>query len=315
MRIARSLGEVDRDPQSVVTVGTFDGVHLAHQEIVREVVNRAKMKEGRSVVITFEPHPKEVVGSAKGPVKLLTTIRERLALFEGLHVDLVFIVGFTYEFSRLTPSQFYQSYVVDTIGASEVVVGYDHMFGRDRQAGIEELVRMGQKFNFSVSAVHPYTIDGVTVSSTQIRNALAAGDVASAQKFLGYSYSIQGLVVHGDGRGKTIGFPTANITPDSHKKLMPARGVYLVGVGVGQQHRFGMMNIGVRPTVTQGIEETAEVHIFDFAREIYGEHVVITFLKKIRDERKFSSVQELVDQIGRDRDESLQYLAENSKRT
>jgi len=175
MILARALGEITKDTGSVVTVGTFDGVHLAHQEIIREAVNRARMNEGRSVVVTFEPHPKEVVG--KGPIHLLAMPEERIELIRKMNVDVLLIINFTFEFSRLSAREFYHRYVVEGVGVSEVVVGYDHMFGRDRSGGIEELVKMGQEFNFSVSAVHPYRVDGEIVSSTRVRNAIAAGDV------------------------------------------------------------------------------------------------------------------------------------------
>ena len=313
MKIARSLSQLTRDTNSVVTVGTFDGIHLAHREIIREVVNRSKMKEGRSVIVTFDPHPKEVVSSSRGGVALLSTIDERVDLLSRLNVDLLFIIQFTFAFSRLSPRDFYQTYVVNGIGVGEVVVGYDHMFGRDREAGIQELVRMGQEFDFSVFAVHPYTVDGEAVGSSAIRSALAAGDIERAKKFLGYAYGLQGTVVAGDGRGKTIGYPTANIRPDSDKKVIPGRGVYLVGVQVGSVQRYGMMNIGVRPTVTDAVEQTIEVHMFDFARDVYGEKVAISFLKKLREEQKFASIKELIHQLGRDKEQSLRYLAEYVK--
>jgi len=310
MRIVRSLNEIQKDPATIVSVGTFDGVHLAHQEIVREVVNRARMKEGRSVIVTFEPHPKEVVGSPNGPVRLLTTLDDRIALLEHLNVGILFIINFTYEFSRLTPRAFYENYVVKGIGASEVVVGYDHMFGRDRKAGIAELITMGKEFNFSVFAVHPYTVDGEIVSSTTVRKELSAGNIERANMFLGYQYSLQGSVVPGDRRGKSIGYPTANISPLSVKKLVPGRGVYLVAIDVGGRQLFGMMNIGVRPTVTAAGEETIEVHIFDLHGDIYGEHVTVSFLKRLRDEKQFASVRELVMQLARDKEESLKYVSE-----
>jgi riboflavin kinase/FMN adenylyltransferase len=199
--------------------------------------------------------------------------------------------------------------VVNGVGVSEVVVGYDHTFGRDREAGIEELVKMGQEFNFSVSAVHPFRVEGEVVSSTEIRNALMAGDLPRAERFLGYRYGMSGRVVPGDGRGRTIGYPTANIKPLSQKKIVPARGVYVVGVECKGRVFYGMMNIGVRPTVTEGTVQIMEAHLFDMHENIYGETVRVTFLRRLRDERKFSSVQELVAQLGRDKAESLQFAA------
>lgn len=314
MIVARSLAEITRDPSSVVTVGTFDGVHRAHQEIIREVVNRARMQEGRSVVITFEPHPKEVVGSGDQPVMLLTTLQERVDLIRRMNVDLLFIINFTREFSRIGAEEFYRKYVAERIGVSEVVVGYDHMFGRDRAAGIEELVRMGQELNFSVSAVHQFRLEGEVVSSTLIRNAIAAGDVERAAKFLGYAYTMQGIVVHGDGRGKTMRYPTANIAPRAERKMVPGRGVYLVSLVLRDTRRYGMMNIGVRPTVAPGGSLSIEVHIFGLSEDLYDEAVEVTFLRKLRDEQKFASLEELTRQLDKDKETSLRYIEEYDKR-
>ena len=315
MKIVRSIEQIDHELNSVVTVGTFDGVHLAHQEIVREVVNRARMKEGRSVVVTFDPHPKEVVGKKEDPVQLLSTLDERCELLSKLNIDLLYIINFTYAFSRLSSREFYEGEIVRGVGASEVVVGYDHMFGRDREAGIEKLVRMGQEFNFSVFAVHPYKVDGKTISSSLIRRALTAGDVESAQRFLGYPYTLSGTTIHGDGRGKTIGYPTANIKPSSGKKVVPGNGVYFVGVLWSGTQYFGMMNIGTRPTITETGERTIEVNIFDLEADLYGETLTVTFLRRLRDELKFSSITELVEQIDRDKENCMKYMAEHARKS
>jgi riboflavin kinase / FMN adenylyltransferase len=289
-------------------------VHLGHREIVREVVSRARKRNGRSVVITFDPHPKEVVTSSRGPVRLLSTLEERIELLGAMEVDLLFVVRFTFAFSRLTSKEFYQQYAVDGVGVSEVVVGYDHMFGRDRQAGIEELVRMGQLFAFSVYAVPPYSVDGQVVSSTRIRKALTEGEIDHANRLLGSPYALSGVVVPGDGRGKTIGYPTANIQPSSDRKVIPGRGVYLVDVRLRDRTYHGMLNIGLRPTMTDGKEETMEVHIFEFSDDIYGETITIAFLGKLREEQKFTSAQQLIEQLHRDKQESLRQIAERRAR-
>jgi riboflavin kinase/FMN adenylyltransferase len=293
----------------VVTVGTFDGVHLAHREIIRDVVNRANMKEGRSVVVTFDPHPRDVVAKSKTPVPLLTTVEERIEQIGGMNVDVLLMLEFTFAFSRLSSREFYRDYIVQGTGVDEVVVGYDHMFGRDREAGIEELVQMGKEFGFSVFAVHPVTVRGETVSSTRIREALMAGDVAGAAQFLGRPYALAGKVAKGDGRGKTIGFPTANLVPVSPQKVVPARGVYAVAAEVKGEHRYGMTNIGTRPTVSSGQSTMIEVHLFDYDRDIYGETVNIAFLRRLRDEKKFGSLEELTAQLHRDRDEARRTAA------
>jgi riboflavin kinase/FMN adenylyltransferase len=307
--IIRRLDDLRHDPNSVVTVGTFDGVHLAHREIIREVLDRSRVREGRSVVVTFDPHPKEVVSSPKGNVELLSTIEERLRCFEDLGVDTVVVIGFTYAFSRLTAREFTTRYVVDAIGVVEIVVGYDHMFGRDREAGAEELLRIGKESGFSVFAMDPFVVDGVAVSSTVIRKALAAGDVEQANRLLGSGYELEGTVIAGDGRGRTFGFPTANIAVTSPRKVIPGNGVYLVAVSIEGVAFHGMMNIGVRPTVTDGTTRTLEVHVFDLHGDVYGRRIRVTFVTKLRDERTFASVQELLDQLRRDREQSLGYLA------
>jgi len=310
MKVARSLDEVVYEKNSVVTVGTFDGVHLAHREIIREVTNRSRMREGRSVVLTFDPHPKEVVPSTKGgDVRLLSTVEERISHLQSLRVDLLFVIPFTSEFSRLSPRDFYRHYIVHGTGVSEAVVGYDHMFGRGRAAGIDDLMHIGQEFDFSVFAVHPFAVDGEAVSSTRIRRALAAGDLDHARRLLGYPYGLTGKVVQGDRRGMTIGFPTANITPNSLRKMIPARGVYVVGVDLRGKSMYGMMNIGVRPTVSAGLSETMEVHIFGVTGDLYGETLQVQFLQRLRDEKRFGSVQELIEQLRRDREDSMRYLS------
>lgn len=310
MILARTIGELTREKNSVVTVGTFDGVHRAHQEIVREVVHRAKMKEGRSVVVTFDPHPKEVVGEFAEPIQLLTTIDERAELLDALQVDVLFVIEFTKEFSRQTAREFFERYLINGTGVSEVVVGYDHKFGTKRQASTEALVRMGEEFDFSVFSFHPYTVNGEVVSSTVVRRALMKGDVERANAFLGRAYSMRGTVVPGDGRGRTIGYPTANVEPEWSKKLIPANGVYLVGVQVNEREYFGMMNIGVRPTVTDGTRHVMEVYMFDFSGDLYGKRLRVSFLRKLRDELKFASLQELITQLGKDETISRQYISE-----
>ena len=309
MKVARALAEIPRNQNSVVTVGTFDGVHLAHQEIIRDVVSRAKGKGGRSVVVTFDPHPREVVSPSGTPVPQLTTLEERIEQIGALDTDVLLVVEFTYAFSRNSSREFYRDYIVQGTGVDEVVVGYDHMFGRDREAGIQELVQMGKEFGFSVFAVHPVSVGGETVSSSRIREALASGDVARAAQFLGRPYALAGTVVRGDGRGKTIGFPTANLAPVSPRKIVPARGVYAVAAEVKGEHRFGMTNIGVRPTVTAGGTMMIEVHLFDYSRDMYGETVNVAFLRRLRDEKKFGSLEELTAQLQRDRDEARRTAA------
>jgi riboflavin kinase/FMN adenylyltransferase len=300
MRIVRSVVPGLFDPKSVVTVGTFDGVHRAHRQIIERIVARARGGSGRSVVVTFDPHPKEVVRSAQGPVGLLTTLDERCERLAELGVDLAVVLPFTKEFSRLTAGEFYTTYLIRGVGLSEVVVGHDHMFGRDRQAGQDELQALGNEYGFTVSVIPPLAVQGEIISSTRIRRAIAAGSVAKANAMLGYPYRLSGVVVPGDGRGRKMGYPTANLDVRGARKVVPARGVYAVDVEVGAVRKGGMANIGVLPTLTDGTRETVEVHIFDTAGDLYGSTVRMGFIERLRDERAFAGVEELVAQLGDD---------------
>jgi len=310
--LARVPGDVARVENSVVTVGTFDGVHIAHRAIIADVVSRARAKDGRSVVITFDPHPKQVVAQPSAKVELLTTVDERIEQFRILGIDLAVVIAFTKEFSRLTPREFYENTIVRQIGCSEVIVGYDHMFGRNREAGIDELKRMGEGLGFAVQTLEPYLYEGAPVSSTRIRTALDSGNVMMAAALLGRPYALTGKVVRGDGRGRQMGFPTANLDPGPVPKVIPARGVYIVEVVAGGQEYFGIMNVGIRPTVDSGLRETREVHILEFDRDCYDEQLTVRFLERLREEKKFSSVQDLTAQIQRDREAARIYLAQRN---
>ena len=306
MIIVRSLPEIKHQINSVVTMGTFDGVHLGHRTVIREVIARADARGGRSVVVTFDPHPREIVG--RGSVKLLASVEERLELLEQLGIHETLVLKFTYEFSRQTSQEFYERYVVKGIGVKEVIVGYDHMFGRDREAGVRELQQMGNVFGFSAVAVQPVAMNGEVVNSSKIREFLLRGDVERAAQFLSCPYSLEGAVVHGDGRGALLGFPTANIKPKFENKLIPAEGVYVIRVGIDNQQLYGMLNIGVRPTFHTELEKILEVHIFDFSETIYGKSLRIHFLKRLRSEKKFSSKEELIMQLESDRNECMKLL-------
>ncbi|MBI3765876.1 MAG: bifunctional riboflavin kinase/FAD synthetase [Ignavibacteriales bacterium] len=306
MIVVRSVQELTHDKNSVLTVGTFDGVHLGHRSIIKELVTRARSHHGRSVIVTFEPHPREVVG--RGPIKLLTPLEERLDLIGQLAVDITVVLEFTYEFSRQTSQEFYERYAVRGVGVSEVIVGHDHMFGIDREGGIQELQALGKTFDFSVAVVEPVSIDGEAVSSSKIREMLLQGDVERAEIFLGRPYSITGNVVQGDRRGTQIGFPTANLDPVHSFQLIPAEGVYCVSVLVGENQYYGMMNIGTRPTFHTELKRTIEVNIFDFNKIIYGSLLRVQFLKRLRPEKKFLSQDELITQLRQDRAQCMNYI-------
>jgi riboflavin kinase/FMN adenylyltransferase len=307
MDIVFQLSEIEYNKNTVVSVGTFDGVHLAHQQLLKEVVSRAQARKGRSVVLTFDPHPKEVLTGK--PMPLLTTIEERQQICEQLGIDVFYRIGFTYEFSRLTSREFYLRYVVQGFGVSEVVEGYDHHFGRDREGSVEELLKLGREFEFSVAALKPVYVDEEIVSSSQIRQHLLQGKVDRALRLLGRPYAVSGTVVRGDARGRELGYPTANLQL-THHKLVPEDGIYFAQVDVGSESRHGMVSIGVRPTFFDQGQRTVEVHLLDFDGDLYGKTLNVQFLRRLREERKFESAQQLIDQMHLDEQHSRALMAE-----
>lgn len=308
MIIARSISDVPYSKKSVVTVGTFDGVHLGHQKIILELCSRAKSRNARSVLITFDPHPREVVG--RGPVKLLTTLKERIENLNTTEIDILLILHFTFEFSRQSSREFYEGQVGNGIGVEEVVIGYDHMFGRDREAGADELRRIGEELGFTVHLEPPFQVGGEAVGSSRIREYLLRGDVEKAARMLGRPYTLQGVVAKGVGRGAALGFPTANLGSIDKVKLIPAEGVYCVEVEVRDQKLVGMLNIGYRPTFKDDRGLTVEVHILDFDADLYGEEVRTSFLRRLRGEKKFKSPEELAAQLRRDEQECRALIRE-----
>lgn len=303
MKSVNLLSEIRYDRNSVVTVGSFDGMHLAHQEIIREVVQRAGRRNGRSVLVTFEPHPREVVGNEKG-VPILTTLAEKQEVARDWGIDLFFTIDFDYGFSRLTAREFYLKYLVNGIGVSEIVEGYDHHFGRDREGSIQEMLALGKEFGYSSVAVKQFSVNDRAVNSTAIRDFLVSGDVENARVLLGRPYTLDGIVVKGDKRGRTLGFPTANIQPLSPKKLIPKNGIYFVGVRINGQWRSGIASIGVRPTFGSDGDRILEVYILDFHEEIYGAELRIAYHKRLRDEIKFDNANQLIQQMKIDKEES-----------
>jgi riboflavin kinase/FMN adenylyltransferase len=306
MKVVRNRDEIPYEKNTILTLGSFDGVHRAHRELLAEVVRMAREQNGRSLVVTFDPHPKEVLTGM--PASLLTTLEEKEAICRDLGIDLFYVIPFTYEFSRQSSREFFVSYFIERIGVSVVVEGYDHHFGRDREGSIEELLRLGKEFEFSVVAMKPVYVGEEIVSSSKIRQHLVAGEVEKATRLLGRPYSLSGVVVQGDGRGRTLGYPTANIRPSSDRKLIPANGIYFVQVKLDGAAYFGMLSIGVRPTFTSRGQRTVEVNILDFQEDIYGKPIEVVFLKRLRDELKFESAEELIEQMDRDKEESLKLI-------
>ena len=299
MNIFDENSNIEKSKNTVVTIGTFDGVHRGHRKILDELIRISKEENSRNFVITFEPHPRTVV-SQNFDIRLLTTLEEKKEIFRLYGIENLMIINFTKEFSKLTSEEFIRKFICNKIGARHVVIGYDHKFGRNRDGNESTLRNLGEKLGFDVTQVPPITENGVIISSTLIRNLLMDGKIEEANNYLGRNYSLSGKVVHGAGRGISLGFPTANLQPDSKQKLIPANGVYAVSVKLENKVYFGVMNIGFRPTFNQTPHAITEVHILDFNKNIYNENIEVKFVKRLRDEKKFGSKEQLVQQIEND---------------
>lgn len=304
------LNDIERIENSVVTVGTFDGVHHGHRALIETVVEKAKERDARSVVISFDPHPRDIINPGSAGIKQLTTISERREILEEIGIDVLLIIPFTRDFSLLSSEEFVEDIVYKKVGVSEFVIGYDHHFGKDRSGTIETVENLGRKLGFDAFVVSKREMGEVTISSTTIRRELSEnGDVEQAANLLGRLYRLNGIVIHGDKRGRKIGYPTANLKAEHPNKVIPKNGVYAVRVRVGEEWFGGMMNIGHRPTFDK-IELRLEVNIFNFDEDIYGQTIQIRFIERLRDEVKFSGVEELIDQLGSDKKVALQVLSE-----
>ena len=307
MKILRNLDQSYYDKHSIVTVGTFDGVHKGHRVVI-DKLHELKEKSGcRSVVLTFDPHPQLILKNRSTEIKLLSTTDEKLEIFQNLGVDVVYVLKFTKEFSSTSAEEFLKKYLVDGIGLEHLVLGFDHSFGKNREGNLETLKALTEKYDFDLYKVEEFKGES-RINSTSIRNLLKSGDLKKAREILGDDYSFEGTVVTGDRRGKTIGFPTANVKVSDEHKLIPRNGVYFVKVMVVEGEYFGMMNIGTRPTVSTGNEIFIEVNIFNFDKNIYGKKIKVVFKEYIRDEKKFNSLDELVNQLNKDKEECKKHL-------
>ena len=289
MKIYRNISEIVSIPKAVVTVGTFDGLHIGHQKVIGELVNTARSMGGQSVVLTFFPHPRKVL-QPDFNLKVIISRKEKTKLFEKLGVDNLVCIEFTKDFALTSSEEFVKKYLVDPIKPVKVIIGYDHHFGKDRKGNLEFLREMGAKYNFEVEKIEMQDIEKIAVSSSKIREVISRGDMKTATKFLGYNFSISGEVVKGNQLGRTIGFPTANVKPDEPDKIIPEYGVYAVLFEWKGKLYKGMSNIGIRPTLDVNVL-TIEAHIFDFDQDIYGEEVSIYFLEHIRPEKKFRDLE------------------------
>ncbi|MCL5127077.1 MULTISPECIES: bifunctional riboflavin kinase/FAD synthetase [unclassified Algibacter] len=297
MKLSNSTNAIENQ-DTIVTIGTFDGVHIGHQKIVKRLINAGNLQGLKSVVLTFFPHPRMVLQKDSN-IKLINTIDERHDILEALGLDYLLVKKFTTEFSRLSAEDFVKQILVDKLHAKKVIIGYDHRFGRNRNADINDLKAFGERFGFQVEEISAQDIDDVSVSSTKIRTALLDGDIAKANSYLGYQFMLNGSVVKGKGLGKQLDYPTANIKIQEDYKLIPKQGAYIVNAVINGELVYGMMNIGMNPTVN-GSKQTIEVNFLDFDKDIYDENLQINLLERIRDEEKFESVEALKVQLSKD---------------
>lgn len=308
MQIFDDLSEVKWDKNTIVTLGTFDGVHLGHKKIIDEVVKKTALYNGRSFLITFHPHPRKVV-SGGHDIKLLTTLEEKSAILESYGIDNLLVINFTIEFSQLTSEEFLNKFIINGTGIREVVIGYDHHFGKGRGGNEATLREIGREAGFNVTAVDEFKIDGVTVSSSKIRRALESGIIGYVSNSLNRYYSFSGIVIEGDKRGRTLGFPTANIKLDEPDKMLPGLGIYVVEFIVYNKKHYGLLSVGKRPTFYDSGTILPEVYIYDFDSDIYGEHVSVNLIEKLRDEEKFNSAEELITQMKLDKENGLNIVS------
>ena len=296
--------------ESVVTIGTFDGVHIGHQKIIKRLIGMGKQYGLKSVILTFFPHPRMVL-QKDADIKLINTIQERHDILNALGLDYLLIKEFTREFSRLSAEDFVKQILVDKLNAKKVIIGYDHRFGRNRNADITDLKRFGKTYGFQVEEISAQDINHVSVSSTKIRKALEEGDVTKANLYLGYRFMLNGTVSKGKGLGRQLNYPTANIKIKEDYKLIPKQGAYIVCSKIHGEVVYGMMNIGTNPTVN-GKQQTIEVHFFDFNADIYGENIQVDLIKRIRNEEKFESVEALKNQLAIDKAEALDFISKHN---
>jgi len=306
LNIFHSINEFHSDKKTIVTLGTFDGVHLGHAAILKKLTQNTQNGTFESTVLTFFPHPRMVL-QGKSDLKLLNTINEKIELLEKIGIDNLIIHPFDEKFAELNAEAFVSTILVDQLRVQKIIIGYDHRFGKNRTANIDDLISFGTQYGFEVEQISAQEIDEISISSTKIRTALEEGDIQLANEYLGYRYFLSGTVVKGKQLGRTIGFPTANISLEEDYKLVPQNGVYVVRAEIDGKTIYGMMNIGFNPTV-QGKKKTIEVHLFNFDSDIYNCKIQVSILQRIRSEKKFESVEVLKEQLKKDKTFSLDYL-------
>jgi len=310
MQVYNDLFSIKKDENTVLTIGTFDGIHLGHQEIIEKVKKKASELKARNFLVTFNPHPKNVLAGS-GSVKILSTLKEKQDILKKSGTENLFVINFTKDFSQLPAEKFFSDYIINGIGLKEIIIGYDFHFGKGRGGSIETIIEMGKKNNFKVDKVEEVTLNGNKISSTEIRKALTAGNVLLVNELLGRYYSFSGKIVQGDKRGRTLGFPTANINIDDRDKLLPALGIYLVEFLVNDNKYYGLLSIGRRPTFYNEGNVVPEVYVYDFDEDIYDEFVTVNIIERLRGEEKFSSAEDLIAQMNKDKEAGLEILSKS----
>lgn len=306
MKIFHSINDFRSSKKTILTLGTFDGVHIGHRKILERITQNTENGKYESLVLTFFPHPRMVL-QGESEVKLLNTLSEKIDLLEKIGVQNLVIHPFDITFSRLTAEEFVKTVLIDQFDIKKIIIGYDHRFGRNRTANIDDLIAFGKQYDFEVEQISVQEIDAVSISSTKIRNALMEGNMALANEYLGYEYFLTGTIVRGKQLGRTIDFPTANLQMEENYKLIPRNGVYVVKSTINQKTVFGMMNIGLNPTVA-GENLAIEIHFFDFDEELYDQKISVSLLEYLRPEQKFESIAFLKQQLEKDRNTSLAYI-------
>ncbi len=306
MKKINGIDNFSINSESIITIGTFDGVHKGHQKILKKLITESKKLNLESIVLTFFPHPRTVL-NPNYALKLINTIDERSRLLEKSGINTLITHPFDKNFSQLSPEDFVKDILVNKLNIKKILIGYDHRFGKNRTAGIKDLKKLGLKYNFKVIEISAQEQNNVSISSTKIRNSIIQGKMKKAKSSLGYDFSLKGKVIKGNEIGRTIGFPTANLEIEEDYKLIPKNGVYLIYTKLEKQVFFGMMNIGVKPTLELK-KESIEVNLFDWKKDIYGEFLEVFILDYIRDEKKFDSLIDLTDQIKIDKKTCLKLI-------
>ena len=309
MKIHRDIEHLPAFKNAVITIGTFDGVHMGHRQIIDKLKSEAKANNGETVIITFHPHPRKVVSSAILGIRLINTLEERIELLEGLGIDHLVIVPFTDAFANQPAEDYVKDFLLDKFHPNTIIIGYDHRFGRDRLGDYRLLEKMAATHNYKLKEIPKHILENISISSTNIREAILHSDIATANSLLGYEFFFSGEVVHGDKLGRKLGYPTANLKIQNEEKIIPGNGIYAVYAqpeGAAKKLK-GMMSVGFRPTV-DGKKRVVEVNLFDFDKEIYGETIRIYVKKYLRSEVKFNGLEELKEQLHKDKKESLKWL-------